>query len=61
MHILTYITAFLLILLGGDWLLQWLNVVPGSMSGESQSGLYGAVMVTGGLFLLLWTGRQSTG
>jgi hypothetical protein len=46
--------------MGADWLLQWLNVMSGSMSGENQSGLYGAVLVVAGLFLMLWTGRRNS-
>jgi hypothetical protein len=30
------------------------------MSGENQSGLYGAVLVVAGLFLMLWTGRRNS-
>lgn len=60
MQITCYIISFILIILGADWLLQWLNVMSGSMSGESQSGLYGAVLVLAGLFLMLWTGRRNS-
>lgn len=60
MQITCYIISFILIILGADWLLQWLNVMSGSMSGENQSGLYGAVLVVAGLFLMLWTGRRNS-
>jgi hypothetical protein len=59
-QITCYIISFILIILGADWLLQWLNVMSGSMSGENQSGLYGAVLVLAGLFLMLWTGRRNS-
>jgi hypothetical protein len=59
-QITCYIISFILIILGADWLLQWLNVMSGSMSGENQSGLYGAVLVVAGLFLMLWTGRRNS-
>lgn len=60
MQITCYIISFILIIMGADWLLQWLNVMSGSMSGENQSGLYGAVLVVAGLFLMLWTGRRNS-
>jgi hypothetical protein len=59
-QITCYIISFILIIMGADWLLQWLNVMSGSMSGENQSGLYGAVLVVAGLFLMLWTGRRNS-
>lgn len=60
MQITCYIISFILIIMGADWLLQWLNVMSGSMSGENQSGLYGAVLIVAGLFLMLWTGRRNS-
>lgn len=60
MQITCYIISFILIIMGADWLLQWLNVMSGSMSGENQSGLYGAALVVAGLFLMLWTGRRNS-
>jgi hypothetical protein len=59
-QITCYIISFILIIMGADWLLQWLNVMSGSMSGENQSGLYGAVLIVAGLFLMLWTGRRNS-
>jgi hypothetical protein len=53
MQIITYIVAFALVLLGGEWILKWLGVVPGSLVGDSRSGLFGAVLVLVGLILLL--------
>jgi hypothetical protein len=60
MNIVTHIAAFALVLLGGDWLLTALGVLPTtSFSGQAQGGIDGAALVVAGLLLLIWTGRRA--
>lgn len=48
------IVAILLLLSGGVWFLQGINVLPGSfMSGQSQWAVYGSIAMVVGLGLLL--------
>jgi hypothetical protein len=58
MQIVSYIVAFALIVLGGDWVLKWLGMVPGSMAGETQWGVFGGVLIMAGLMLMLGTSRR---
>jgi len=54
-----YIVGAVLIVLGGGWILQGLNVLPGSfMTGHIQWSVYGAVLVVAGLVLIVWTRRR---
>jgi hypothetical protein len=51
--------SVLLILAGGIFLLQGINVLPGSfMTGDPQWALNGAVMITIALGLLFWAKRH---
>ncbi len=60
MNIITHIAAFALVLLGGDWLLTWLGVLPTtSFGGQPQGGIDGAALVVAGLLLMLWTSRRA--
>ena len=53
MKIATSVIAVLLCLMGGVWLLQGINVLPGSfMSGSAFWGIVGAVLIVAGLFIL---------
>ena len=53
------IIAVLLILAGGVWFLQGINVLPGSfMTGQIQWAIYGGIAIAAGIGLLVWTGRQ---
>ncbi|HZK98392.1 MAG TPA: hypothetical protein VFC47_00700 [Caulobacteraceae bacterium] len=57
--IIAYIVGAALLLLGGGWILQGLNVMPGSvMTGHIQWSVYGAVLVVAGLVLIVWTRRR---
>jgi uncharacterized membrane protein HdeD (DUF308 family) len=58
MKIISYIVSAVLILLGAVWILQGLNVLPGSfMTGHIQWAVYGAILVVVGILLLVWTRR----
>ena len=51
--------SILLILAGGVFFLQGINVLPGSyMTGDPQWAVNGAVMIVVALCLLLWVNRR---
>ena len=53
------IVATLLILTGGVWFLQGINVLPGSfMTGQIQWAIFGAIAIIAGIGLLIWNRRQ---
>jgi len=53
------VVGVLAVLLGGVWVLQGLNVLPGSfMTGDLRWALYGAVLALGGLALIVWSRRR---
>lgn len=53
------IISVLLVLAGGVWFLQGINVLPGSyMTGDPQWAINGGVAVVIGLGLLLWANRR---
>ena len=53
------IIGMLLILAGGTFFLQGINILPGSfMTGDSQWAVNGAVMIVIGLGLMLWVNRR---
>ena len=54
MRMLMTIVGALLVLMGGVWILQGINVLPGSfMTGQSRWAVYGAVAVVVGIVLLV--------
>jgi len=53
------VTAIILITLGGIWILQGINVMPGSfMTGHLQWAGYGGALMIGGITLLLVVNRK---
>ena len=53
------IVGVLLILLGSVWLLQGINVLPGSfMSGQTRWAVRGGILIVGGLAALLKANRK---
>ena len=59
MKTLFYIIGILLILAGGTFFLQGVNVLPGStMTGDPQWAINGGVMIVVGIGLLVWAGRK---
>jgi len=55
------IVAVLLILGGGVWFLQGINVLPGSfMTGQPQWALYGGISILVGIALLILARRRKT-
>ena len=54
MRMLMTIVGVLLVLMGGVWILQGINVLPGSfMTGQTKWTVYGAVAVVVGIVLLV--------
>ena len=61
MKIALTIVGVLLVLVGGIWFLQGINILPGSfMIGQIRWAIYGCVAVAVGIVLLLWANRQRT-
>ena len=61
MKIMTMVVGVLLVLTGCIWILQGVNVLPGSfMTGQMQWAVYGAVAVVIGALLIVASRRQRT-
>jgi hypothetical protein len=59
MKIFFNVIAVLLILAGGAWFLQGINVLPGSfMTGQIRWAVYGGLAVVVGIGLLVWNNRR---
>ena len=59
MKVVLNMISILLILAGGTFLLQGLNILPGSyMTGDPQWAINGGVMIVAALGLLFWTNRR---
>jgi hypothetical protein len=53
------IVGILLVLLGSIWLLQGINVLPGSfMSGQTRWAVRGGILIVGGLAALLKANKK---
>lgn len=59
MRIALRVVGALLVLSGGIWFLQGINVLPGSfMTGQIRWAVYGGIAVAAGVVLLLCTNRR---
>jgi hypothetical protein len=59
MKIAMNIVGILLVLMGGIWFLQGINVLPGSfMSGQTQWAVRGGIAAVAGIGVLLWANRR---
>jgi hypothetical protein len=59
MRIILNILGALLLLVGGIWFLQGINVLPGSfMSGQSRWAVRGGILVFAGIAGLVWANRK---
>jgi hypothetical protein len=59
MKIALSIVGLLLVLLGGIWVLQGINVLPGSfMTGQIRWAAYGGIAMAAGIVLLLRANRR---
>ena len=61
MRIVLNIAGVLLLVAGGVWFLQGINVLPGSfMTGQTKWAVYGALSLIAGIGLLVLANRQRT-
>jgi hypothetical protein len=61
MRMLMTIVGALLVLMGGVWILQGINVLPGSfMTGQTKWAVYGALTAVAGIVLIV-LGRRGAG
>lgn len=59
MRIALSIVGILLLLSGGIWFLQGINVLPGSfMTGQTQWAVYGAILIVAGIGCLVAAKRR---
>ena len=62
MKIALTVLGVLLILAGGVWFLQGINILPGSfMTGQIQWAIYGALAVIAGVALIMFGNRRKAG
>ena len=58
MKIIVNIVGVILVLLGSIWILQGINVLPGSfMTGQTRWAVRGGILVVAGIAGLLWANR----
>ena len=61
MRIALSIAGVLLLISGGVWFLQGINVIPGSfMTGQTKWAVYGAISLIAGIVLLVAANRLRT-
>jgi len=59
MRMLMTIVGVLLVLIGGIWILQGINVLPGSfMTGQTKWAIYGAIAAVAGIVLIVLARRR---
>jgi len=59
MKIVLNVIGVILILAGGVWFLQGINVLPGSfMTGQTQWAINGGILIVVGAGLLWWANRR---
>jgi uncharacterized membrane protein SirB2 len=59
MKIFLSVVGILLILAGGVWFLQGINILPGSfMTGQIQWAVYGVLAIAAGIALLAFANRR---
>jgi hypothetical protein len=59
MKLAATVIGVLAVLLGGVWVLQGLNVLPGSfMTGDVRWAMYGSVLALAGIALVVWSRRK---
>ncbi|HEV7966139.1 MAG TPA: hypothetical protein VGP19_01140 [Candidatus Acidoferrales bacterium] len=59
MRIVVNIVSVLLVLIGGIWFLQGINVLPGSfMTGQTRWAVRGGILVFAGIAGLVWANQK---
>jgi hypothetical protein len=62
MKIALNILGALLVLMGGVWFLQGINILPGSfMTGQTRWAIYGGIAIVAGIVVLVAANRRRTG
>ena len=62
MRITFYVVGALCMLMGGVWILQGINVLPGSfMTGQTTWAVYGAILLVAGIGILVVAKRRRVG
>jgi hypothetical protein len=62
MRIVLNIVGAVLVLIGGVWFLQGINVLPGSfMTGQTRWAVRGGILVFAGIAGLVWANRKRQG
>jgi hypothetical protein len=60
MRMIMMVAGVLLLLMGGIWILQGINVLPGSfMTGQSKWAIYGALAAVAGIVLIVLARRAA--
>ena len=61
MRIILSLVGVLCLLIGGVWVLQGINVLPGSfMTGQTKWAIYGAALLCVGIVLLVMANRRGS-
>ena len=59
MKLVLTVTGALMILMGSVWILQGINILPGSfMTGQMQWAVYGCVLALAGIGVIVWARRR---
>jgi hypothetical protein len=59
MRLVLTIVGVLMLLIGGVWMLQGFNILPGSfMTGDIKWAIYGSVLALAGLAVVVWSRRR---
>ena len=59
MKLVLTIAGVLMVLMGGVWILQGINILPGSfMTGQMQWAVYGCILALAGIGVIVWARRQ---
>jgi len=59
MKLVLTIAGALMVLMGGVWILQGINILPGSfMTGQIQWAVYGCVLALAGIGVIVWARRR---
>jgi len=59
MKLVLTIAGVLMVLMGGVWILQGINILPGSfMTGQMQWAVYGCILALAGIGVIVWARRR---
>ena len=59
MNLVLTVAGVLMVLMGGVWILQGINILPGSfMTGQMQWAVYGCVLALAGIGVIVWARRR---